>query len=351
MLILACHRRSRSHSVLSEVPLRTEEKMPRASEFRFIENAKTNPAFGNVNSVRGSHPATSTGRLSDAPHSIFNPALSSTSTPIGISTTIVRSSSGNFSFDYPFDHRRFTRKHHSTVFGRGGRNDRMTINKRKSSAGVVINTSVNPPSSTVIIDFLDVNASAFESILKFLYTERNPEVYTKGWNIFFEHATIGGSVRLYVPEIPCGILSRRTVSRSAYCGRYSIFCRCTFVSLVERGRDEKAFASDPTQSRKRTRDGYSRLIEASKELVLELLEYTTGVVDRGEYSSLVDRKTRTKTSIIIWMTRPSVNDFKLSISDVDGSKVMLVKRWKEDFACTATKFNTSEWNAKKRKQN
>jgi hypothetical protein len=210
------------------------------------------------------------------------------------------------------------------VFGGGG-----FLAKAPSiySTSAKLNRSGIPPSSpsNVIIELPDVNEVAFGALFKFLYTGTESTYIHRDEKSAQDMLLLADQfdcthLKLYAESV----LAERFLdtSNAADMILFADAHSCALLKEAAMG----IYTTDP-KTVKET-GGYSRLKE-SMNLILELLEYTSG--ERGEYIRVADRTPEEDVdNLDVTSLRERLRS--VSIHNVDGSKEMLVKRWKETIA-------------------
>jgi hypothetical protein len=215
-----------------------------------------------------------------------------------------------------------------SVFGGGGGGGSTSMAKAptpfstfiKPSESLFGRTSSSP--SNVNIELPGVDEVAFEALFKFLYTGIEPNDIRGDENSAVEMLVLANQfdcthLKLYAESV----LAERFLDTSNAADKllFADAHSCALLKEAAMGM----YATDP-RSVKKT-EGYSKLMK-SKDLVIELLEYISG--ERGEYIRVIDCTPEEDVdNLDVTSLRERLQSVR--IQDVDGSKEMLVKRWKD----------------------
>jgi hypothetical protein len=212
------------------------------------------------------------------------------------------------------------------VFGGGGGSTSMANAPSSfstfstSSKPLFGTTSASPPN--VDIELPGVSEVAFYAVVKFLYTGTEPKYLRRDENSAKDVLLLADKfdcthLKLYTESV----LAERFLDNSNAADMI-LFADAHSCALLKEAA-MAMYATDPKTVKKT--EGYSKLME-SKDLVIELLEYTNG--ERGECIRVADRTPEENVdNLDVTSLRERLQS--VGIRNVDGSKDMLVKRWKD----------------------
>ncbi|OEU21725.1 hypothetical protein FRACYDRAFT_231869 [Fragilariopsis cylindrus CCMP1102] len=189
-----------------------------------------------------------------------------------------------------------------------------------SSESLFSKTSSSP--SNVNIELPGVDEVAFEALFKFLYTGIEPNHIRGEENSAAEMLVLANQfdcthLKLYAESV----LAERFLDTSNAADKllFADAHSCALLKEAAMGM----YATDPKTVKKT--EGYVELMK-SKDLVIELLEYISG--ERGEYIRVADCTPEEDVdNLDVTSLRERLQS--VSIHNVDGSKEMLVKYWKD----------------------
>jgi hypothetical protein len=179
----------------------------------------------------------------------------------------------------------------------------------------------NEESHDINITLADVDETAFEKILKFIYIGEYPVMTNDEEksikDIFLTADRLNCTdLKLYAESV---LIEKYLVPSNA--AEMLLFADSHSCSLLKEA-SMNAYATDP-KTAMASEDGWSKLVE-SKDLIVELLVYTN--LGRKTYSPVADSTASDDVdSLDITSLRERLQKSNL---DYDGSREMLVKRWK-----------------------
>jgi hypothetical protein len=179
----------------------------------------------------------------------------------------------------------------------------------------------NEESYDINITLADVDETAFEKILKFIYIGEYPVMTNDEEksikDIFLTADRLNCTdLKLYAESV---LIEKYLVPSNA--AEMLLFADSHSCSLLKEA-SMNAYATDP-KTAMASEDGWSKLVE-SKDLIVELLVYTN--LGRKTYSPVADSTASEDVdSLDVTSLRERLQKSNL---DYDGSREMLVKRWK-----------------------